>query len=179
MKVGQNYLCNFNGSHLLKQPLSARQNHHQVLRLFLQLHHSLPPPFLQKTPCWQCRSVEREVCQTFCKQKIREGVLHSCLRACCEVPSGFKTATIIPVRNTNGITELNDYRLVALTSLVMKFFGRLVSSPLWSITGPLIDTMQFAYLANRSVDDASNFGMNYILHHQKTHGLMQKCCSGT
>ncbi|KAK3524681.1 hypothetical protein QTP86_000649, partial [Hemibagrus guttatus] len=33
------------------------------------------------------------------------------------------------------------------------------------ITGPLLDPLQFAYRANRSVDDAVNMGLQYILQH--------------
>ncbi len=38
----------------------------------------------------------------------------------CEVPSCFKHSTIIPVPKKPQITGLNDYRLVALTSVAMK-----------------------------------------------------------
>ncbi|XP_061094961.1 hydroperoxide isomerase ALOXE3-like [Conger conger] len=43
---------------------------------------------------------------------------------------------------------LNDYRPVALTSVVMKSFERLMLSHLKSITDPLLDPLQFAYRAN-------------------------------
>ena len=62
-----------------------------------------------------------------------------------------------------SIARLNDYRPVALTSVVMKSFERLVLSHLKVITGPLLDPLQFAYRANRSVDDAVNMGLHYIL----------------
>ncbi|KAK3545948.1 hypothetical protein QTP70_016960, partial [Hemibagrus guttatus] len=63
------------------------------------------------------------------------------------------------------ITGLNDYRPVALTSVVMKLFERLVLAYLKNITGPLLDPLQFAYRANRSVDDAVNMGLHFILQH--------------
>ncbi|KAK3526085.1 hypothetical protein QTP70_014652 [Hemibagrus guttatus] len=34
-----------------------------------------------------------------------------------------------------------------------------------NITGPLLDPLQFAYRANRSVDDAVNLGLHFILQH--------------
>ena len=34
-----------------------------------------------------------------------------------------------------------------------------------SITGPLLDPLQFAYRSNRSVDDAVNIGLHHILQH--------------
>ena len=63
------------------------------------------------------------------------------------------------------ITGLNDYRPVALTSVVMKSFEKLVLAHLKDITGPLLDPLQFAYRANRSVDDAVNIGLHYVLQH--------------
>ncbi|XP_010787373.1 homeobox protein OTX1 B-like [Notothenia coriiceps] len=74
----------------------------------------------------------------------------------CHVPACFKTSTIIPVPKKTRITGLNDYRPVALTSVVMKSFERLVLSHLKSITDPLLDPLQFAYRANRSVDDCQH-----------------------
>ncbi len=88
------------------------------------------------------------------------------------MPACFKTSTIIPVpKKKTRITGLNDYRPVALTSVVMKSFERLVLSHLKSITDPLLDPLQFAYRANRSVDDAVNIALHFILQHLD--------CSGT
>ncbi|KAK3542855.1 hypothetical protein QTP70_005441 [Hemibagrus guttatus] len=83
----------------------------------------------------------------------------------CEVPACFKRSTIIPIPKKPKITGLNDYRPVALTSVVMKTFERLVLAYLKNITGPLLDPLQFAYRANRSVDDAVNMGLHFILQH--------------
>ncbi len=83
----------------------------------------------------------------------------------CEVPSCFKRSTIIPVAKKPKITGLNDYRPVALTSVVMKSFQRLVWAYLMASTGPKQDPLQFAYRANRSVDDAVNMGLHFILQH--------------
>src|SRR4029434_4412426 len=74
----------------------------------------------------------------------------------------FKTSTIIPVPKKQRITGLNDYRPVALTSVVMKTFERLVLTHLKAITNHLLDPLQFAYRANRSVDDAINMGLHFI-----------------
>ena len=60
---------------------------------------------------------------------------------------------------------MNDYRRVALTSVVMKSSERLVLSHPKSLTKPLLDSLQFAYRANRSVDDAVNMALHYTLHH--------------
>ena len=86
----------------------------------------------------------------------------------CHVPACFKSSTIIPVP-TKPIgahcTGLNDYRPVVLTSVVMKWFERLVLSHLEAITNPLLDTRQCAYRVNRSVDDVINVALYYILQH--------------
>ncbi len=83
----------------------------------------------------------------------------------CEVPSCFKCSAIIPFPKKPKMTGLNDYRPVSLTSVAMKSFERLVLAYLKDITGPLLDPLQFAYKANRSVDDAVNMGLHFILQH--------------
>ncbi len=47
----------------------------------------------------------------------------------------------------------------------MKSLERLVLAYLKDITRPLLDPLQFAYRANRSVDDAVNMGLHWILQH--------------
>ncbi len=47
----------------------------------------------------------------------------------------------------------------------MKSFERLVLAYLKVSTGPLLDPQQFAYRSNRSVDDAVNMGLHFILQH--------------
>ncbi len=126
--------------------------------------------------------------QVFQKQKRRkapgqDGVTPACLKTCadqlahifsqifnrslelCEVPACFKRSTIIPIPKKPKITGLNDYRPVALTSVVMKLFERLVLAYLKNITGPLLDPLQFAYRVNRSLDDSGNMGLHLILQH--------------
>ncbi|KAK3552514.1 hypothetical protein QTP86_013236, partial [Hemibagrus guttatus] len=143
----------------------------------------LTPP---ETPCPPALWIsEDDVRQIFLKQKRRkapgpDGVTPACLKTCadqlafifsqifnrslelCEVPACFKRSTIIPIPK---ITGLNDYRPVALMSVVMKLFERLVLAYLKNITGPLLDPLQFAYRANRSVDDEVNMGLHFILQH--------------
>ncbi|XP_075911483.1 uncharacterized protein LOC142906815 [Petromyzon marinus] len=83
----------------------------------------------------------------------------------CHVPACLKSSTIIPVPKKLRPTGLNDYRPVALTSVVMKSFERLVLAHLKAITDPLLDPLQFAYRANRSVDDAVNMALHFTLQH--------------
>ncbi|KAK3508055.1 hypothetical protein QTP70_011851, partial [Hemibagrus guttatus] len=88
----------------------------------------------------------------------------------CHVPACFKTSAIVPVPKKTKITGLNDYRPVALTSVVMKSFEHLVLSYLKDITDPLLDPLLFAYRANRSVDDAVNMALHFILQHLDSPG---------
>ncbi|KAI2650648.1 putative RNA-directed DNA polymerase from transposon BS [Labeo rohita] len=119
---------------------------------------SIPPTVSQPA----LKICEGDVCKVFRKQMIRkakgpDGVSPACLKACavqlssiftlifnrslelCIVPSCFKCSTIIPVPKQPKTTGLNDYRPVALTSVVMKSFERLVLAYLKDITGPLLD----------------------------------------
>ncbi len=148
----------------------------------------LTPPATPLSPTPALKISEDDVRQVFIKNKRRkapgpDGVSPVCLKSCadqlapiltqifnrslelCEVPSCFKRSTIIPVPKKPKITGLNDYRPVALTSVVMKSFERLVLAYLKASTGPLLDPLQFAYRANRSVDDAVNMGLHFILQH--------------
>ncbi|KAL0150899.1 hypothetical protein M9458_053818 [Cirrhinus mrigala] len=109
--------------------------------------------------------------QVFRKNKRRkapgpDGVTPACLKTCadqlapifsqifnrslelCEVPSCFKHSTIILVPKKHKITGLNDYRPVALMSVIIKTFEKLVLAYLKDITRPLVDPLQFAYRAN-------------------------------
>jgi hypothetical protein len=69
------------------------------------------------------------------------------------VPTCFKMDTIVPVPKNAKVTELNDYRLVASTSVIMKRFERLVKDCITSTLPVTLDKLQFAYCPNRSTDD--------------------------
>ncbi len=81
------------------------------------------------------------------------------------VTTSFKKSIIIPVPKNNKPSCLNDYRPVALTSIVMKVFERLVKSHICSSIPGTLDPLQFAYRPNRSTDDA----ISHILHSSLTH----------
>lgn len=75
----------------------------------------------------------------------------------------FKSSIIVPVPNKN-VPWLNDYRPVAFASVIKSFEG-LILSHLKDITDALLDPLLYTYRANKSVDDAVNMGLNYILQH--------------
>ena len=70
------------------------------------------------------------------------------------IPTCFKQTTIVPVPKNTKVTCLNDYRPIALTSVAMKCFERLVMAHINGIIPETLDPLQFAYRPNRSTDDA-------------------------
>ncbi|KAK1803842.1 hypothetical protein P4O66_003747 [Electrophorus voltai] len=81
------------------------------------------------------------------------------------VPSSFKRSTIVPFPKKPRPSDLNDYRPVTLTSVVMKCFEKLVRDFITSSLPASTDPLQFAYRHNRSTDDA----IAHLLHTTLTH----------
>ena len=81
------------------------------------------------------------------------------------VPSLWKRSTVVPVAKSNNPKTLNNFRPMALTSLVMKQFEKLVKSELVSRTGGLLDPLQFAYREGRGVQDATATLLNLLFKH--------------
>ncbi|KAK1806255.1 hypothetical protein P4O66_000131 [Electrophorus voltai] len=82
------------------------------------------------------------------------------------VPSSFKRSTIVPVpKKPRPSSDLNDYRPVALTSVMMKCFEKLVRDFITSSLPASMDPLQFAYRHSRSTDDA----IAHLLHTTLTH----------
>ncbi|KAK3517635.1 hypothetical protein QTP70_013643 [Hemibagrus guttatus] len=70
------------------------------------------------------------------------------------IPTCLKTTTIIPMPKKSPVSCLYDYCSVALTHIIMKSFEWLVMRQIKDLLPPSLDPMQFAYLPNRSTDDA-------------------------
>ncbi len=66
------------------------------------------------------------------------------------VPTSFKKSIIIPVPKNNKLSCLNDYRPVALTSIVMKVFERLVKSHISSSFPVTLDQSMWAELSGEN-----------------------------
>ncbi|KAK1804694.1 hypothetical protein P4O66_003525 [Electrophorus voltai] len=82
------------------------------------------------------------------------------------VPSSFKRSTIVPVpKKPRPSSDLNDYCPVALTSVVMKCFEKLLRDFITSSLPASMDPLQFAYRHNRTTDDA----IAHLLHTTLTH----------
>jgi hypothetical protein len=73
----------------------------------------------------------------------------------------LQKATIVPVPKKAQATELNNYSPVALTSVIMKCFERLVKDHITSTLPVTLDPLQFAYCPNRSRDDAIAITLPY------------------
>jgi hypothetical protein len=76
----------------------------------------------------------------------------------------FKQTNIVPVPKEAKVTCLNYYRPVALTSVAMKSFERLVIN-INSIFPDTLDPLQFTYCPNRSTDDAISIALHTNLSH--------------
>ena len=141
-----------------------------------------PPPFSVN---------EWDVKKAFMKQNVHkaagpDGVPPALLKSCAhqlapvftdvfnasleqrKVPVCFKTSCIVPVPKKATVARFNDYRPVALTSIIMKVLERFILNYLRTVTSSLSDPHQFAYQSNRSVDDAVALGIHYMLQHLDT-----------
>ena len=87
-----------------------------------------------------------------------------------EVPTSWKTSTVVPVPKKSSPTELNHFRPVALTSLIMKCFEKMILNYLLFLVSPLLDPLQFAYQAKRGTDDAVSCLLHRLLEHLDTAG---------
>ena len=88
----------------------------------------------------------------------------------CSVPTCLKTSIIVPVPKQSAVVSPNDYRPVALTSVIMKCFERLVLDYIKASLPPSLDPWQFAYRRNRSTDDAVSFVLHTVLSHLEQQG---------
>ncbi|CDQ91050.1 unnamed protein product [Oncorhynchus mykiss] len=81
------------------------------------------------------------------------------------IPTCFKQPTIVPVPKNTKATCRNDYRPVALTSVAMKCFERLVMAHINTIIPETLDTLQFAYRPKKSTDNSISIAFHTALSH--------------
>ena len=77
----------------------------------------------------------------------------------------FQAATIKLLGTGTKVACLNDYRPVALISVAMKCFARLVIAHINTIMPETLDPLQFAYRPNRSTGDAISIALRNALSH--------------
>jgi hypothetical protein len=91
------------------------------------------------------------------------------------IPKIWKTSELIPAPKKNPPTCNNDYRPIALTSIMMKCLERVVKHHLTVQVKPHVDKLQFAYTANRCVEDATLSLTDFVLNHvDKANSTSQK-----
>ena len=89
-------------------------------------------------------------------------------RSIGNVSKTFKQVNIhmvVPVPKNTKVTCLNGYRPVAVTSVAMKCFERLVMAHIKTIIPETLDQLQFAYHPNRATDDAISIAHHTALAH--------------
>ena len=86
------------------------------------------------------------------------------------VPRSWKMSTIMSVPKNPGARQLNDFRPVALTSIIAKSMGRRACSQLITSVADRMDPLQFAYRAGGHVEDATLSLFNLISDHLDTSG---------
>ncbi len=112
-----------------------------------------------------------------------DGVKGRVLKLCCEqlsyvfckfynfslnnsvLPSSWLLSEIIPVPKSKTVKEMNDLRPVALTSVIMKCFERIILKEIKLCFTPSQDGLQFAYRSGRSVDDAISLFLDNVYSH--------------
>ena len=81
------------------------------------------------------------------------------------IPSIWKSSIITPINKIPKPCVLNDYRPVALTSVVMKCFERIVKDIVVKEIKEFIDLRQFAYCAKKGVEGAMVSFLHPIYEH--------------
>jgi hypothetical protein len=81
------------------------------------------------------------------------------------MPRAWKTSTIIPIPKRPNVTQPNDFRPVALTSVLAKCFESVLCKHLRKSVCEKLDPHQFAYKARRGVEDASLTLLNLVAKH--------------
>jgi branched-subunit amino acid transport protein AzlD len=81
------------------------------------------------------------------------------------IPTRFKPTTIVPVPKNTMVTCLKDYPPIALLSVAMKCFERLVLAHINTIIPETLDPLQFAYHHNRFREDAISIALHTVLYH--------------
>ena len=66
------------------------------------------------------------------------------------IPHEWKLANVVPIFKKGSKCEVENYRPISLTCLVMKIFERIVKSKLLTLTGHLIDQRQHGFLEQKS-----------------------------
>lgn len=83
----------------------------------------------------------------------------------CQLPMIWKSSTIIPIPKVKNPRELNQFRPVALTSLVVKNLEKILKEEVLSLVEGKLDPLQFAYQTSKGVEDAKLFILDKVYKH--------------
>ena len=80
------------------------------------------------------------------------------------LPGDWKVANVVPVHKKGSKENIENYRPISLTSLVMKAFERILKEELLGRTSHLLDQRQHGFLSNKSCDtNMVNFSDSVVL----------------
>jgi hypothetical protein len=119
----------------------------------VNIHNAAGPDGLSGPVLRTCKDQLASVFTDIFNLSLSESVLPTC----------FKQTTIEPVPKNIKVTYLNYYIPVAITSVAMKCFEMLVMAHIITIIPETLDPLQFAYLTNRSTDDAISIALHTAL----------------
>ena len=100
----------------------------------VNIHKAAGPDGIPGRVLWACADQLAGVFTDIFKMSLIESVIPTC----------FKQTTIVPMAKNTKATCLNDYRPIALTSVAMKCFERLMAH-INTITPKTLDPLQCAY----------------------------------
>lgn len=152
------------------------------------LSHDVPKLRESLTPLNDIEISQNQVITPFKKTKIGKAAGHDAicgrtLRYCADqlggifttlfqlcansgqIPNSWKQSTIIPIPKSKNPKELKKYRPIALTSLVVKSFDKILKDEIISLTLDKLDPLQFAYQAGKGVEDAKLFILDGLYKH--------------
>ena len=140
--------------------------HHHQVRVMLKRVCGNKAAGLDCVPRWIIKTCAKQLTEVFMKI-FNLSLQHATVPTCPK---------FIPVSKKSPAKSLNEYRPVALTTVVRKCVERLVHSPIRSILPQDLDPHQFAYQANRSTEDASTQLCTSPWHIWRNQTAMWGCC---
>ena len=66
------------------------------------------------------------------------------------IPSEWKLAHVVPIHKKGSKENIENYRPISLTSLVMKTFERIIKEKILEHTSHLLDNRQHGFLSKKS-----------------------------
>ena len=139
--------------------LTTRINKEDVKKVFTNVNvkKSVGPDGVCCKLLKVCAPQHSQVFSTLFTWSLKDGI----------VPCEWKISMICPIPQNNSPSDLSDYRPIAITSVVMKCFEKIVLHQLLDLINGMQDPFQFAYKSNRSIEDAilhKTFQHNTLLH---------------